>query len=270
MGSHATVVKQEVRMKIRSVGLAPKGTRRRAVTTCVAAALTLAIASDAGAQQATPPAAKPQPKKPAAAPAAPAAPTGGMPQGMGPVQEFVFSPWTKFCGKDGPDESNAKNVCGVVSEARVDSGQVAAAVVLVEPGDGSPRILRLTLPLGVRLPQGTRIIFDQGVPAQSNYLMCIGSSGCISDYEANADVLTKMRKAQTLTVQAVNPGGYPIGIDFSLKDFAKADDGPATDPKTVAEQSQKLQDGLKNRAEEVRKQMEGAPQGAAPSTPSAK
>ncbi|MGA2128120.1 MAG: invasion associated locus B family protein [Xanthobacteraceae bacterium] len=251
-------------MKNRSVGLAPKGTRRRAVTTCVAAALTLAIASDAGAQQATPPAAKPQPKKPAAAPAAP---TGGMPQGVAPAptQEFVFSPWTKFCGKDGPEGSNAKSVCGVLSEARVETGQIAAAVVLIEPEEGSPRLLRVTLPLGVRLPQGTRIMFDDGTPAQGTYLMCL-VSGCISDFEANADVLAKMRKGQNLTVQALNPGGYAISISFPLQDFAKADDGPATDTKTVAEQSQKLQEGLKSRAEEVRKQRDAAP----PATPGTK
>jgi len=237
------------------------------MTAFAAAALTLAIASDAGAQQAAPaqPAAKPQPKKPAAGTTA--APTGAAPQAAAAAPEFIFSPWTKFCGKDGPEGSNAKTVCGVLSDARVETGQVAGAVVLIEPEDGSPRVLRVTLPLGVRLPQGTRIIFDQGTPAQSIYLMCL-VNGCISDYEANADVLAKLRKGQTLTVQALNPGGYPISIAFPLQDFAKADDGPATDTKTFAEQSQKLQEGLKSRADEVRKQMEGG--GAAPATPSAK
>jgi len=123
----------------------------------------------------------------------------------------------------------------------------------------------VTLPLGVRLPQGTRIMFDEGTPAQGTYLMCL-VSGCISDFEANVDVLAKMRKAQTLTVQALNPGGYAISISFPLQDFAKADDGPATDTKTVAEQSQKLQEGLKSRAEEVRKQRDAAP----PATPGTK
>jgi len=261
----------------RKIGFALGGTRR--ATAAFAAALSLAVASDAGAQQASPaqPAPKPQPKKPAAAPggapAATAAPTGAPPpQVAAPTKEFIFSPWTKLCGKDGPEGTNAKNVCGVVSEARVENGQVAAAVVVVEPEDGSPRILRLTLPLGVRLPQGTRIIFDQGTPAQSNYLMCMGSSGCISDYEVTPDVLAKLRKAQTLTVQAINPGGYAIGIDFSLKDFAKADDGPAIDPKELAAQNKKLQEALQSHADEVRKQMEGrptegAPQEAAPSAP---
>jgi len=259
-------------MKNRSVGFAPRGQRRRAMTAFAAAALTLAIASDAGAQQAAPaqpPAAKPQPKKPPAAPGT-TAPTSVLPQAApAPTQDFVFSPWTKFCGKDGPEGSNAKNVCGVISEARVETGQIAAAAVLIEPEDGSTRLLRLTLPLGVRLPQGTRILFDQGTPAQGIYLMCL-VSGCISDYEANAEVMAKLRNGKSLTVQALNPAGYAISISFPLQDFAKADDGPATDTKTVAEQSQKLQEGLKSRADEVRKQMEGVPQGAAPSTPSAK
>jgi invasion protein IalB len=238
------------------------------------AALALALVAPAAAQRSGPTQVSPAgPRKPASPPARPAAPL--QPQAVDPAEpQFIFSAWTKICGKDGPEGSSARDVCGVLSEARTENGQTAAAVALVEPQDGSPRVLRLTLPLGVRLPQGTRVTFDQGTPAQSNYLMCLGT-GCISDYDANADVVAKLRKAQSLTVYAVNPGGYPISISFPLKNFAKADDGPAIDSKAFAEQNKKLEEGLRSRAEEVRKQLEGrqpqgAPPGSGPSTPSAK
>jgi hypothetical protein len=42
-----------------------------------------------------------------------------------------------------------------------------------------------------------------------------------------------------------------------MKDFAKAYDGPATDPKVFEEQQKKLQDELQKRAEEARKKLEG-------------
>ena len=63
----------------------------------------------------------------------------------------MFSPWTTICGKDGPEGSNAREVCAVMTEARVPSGQIAVAVSLVDPKEGQ-KLLRVTMPLGVRLP----------------------------------------------------------------------------------------------------------------------
>ena len=41
------------------------------------------------------------------------------------------------------------------------------------------------------------------------------------------------------------------------QNFAKAFDGPPTDPKTVAEQQKQLQEELQKRAEDARKKLEG-------------
>ncbi len=51
-----------------------------------------------------------------------------------------------------------------------------------------------------------------------------------------------------------------------LADFAKAYDGPPTDPKVFEEQQKKLQDELQRRADEARKKLEsqqGQPQSSA-------
>jgi hypothetical protein len=42
-----------------------------------------------------------------------------------------------------------------------------------------------------------------------------------------------------------------------LNDFAKAYDGPPTDPKEFERQQKELQDQLQKRAEEARKKLEG-------------
>jgi invasion protein IalB len=232
----------------------------------VAAAAVLAFAPQAKAQQpATPGTSKTQPKsagKPEPAQAAPQPPAPGAPI-------FLFSPWAKICGKDGPEGSDAKQVCAVISEARVEGGQIAATAALVEPADQSQNILRVTLPLGVRLPYGTRIIVDQGTPLQSGYIMCL--VGCISDYQVGPDLMEKLRKGRQLTLQAINPGGAPISVDVPLEGFAKAVDGPATDEKVVASQQKKLEEQLKARAEETRKRLEttggaGVPFATAPGT----
>ncbi|MFI4960217.1 MAG: hypothetical protein ACHP82_02040, partial [Hyphomicrobiales bacterium] len=55
------------------------------------------------------------------------------------------------------------------------------------------------------------------------------------------------------------PGPLP------LADFAKAYDGPPTDPKVVEEQQRKLQEELQKRAEDARKKLEAQqPAAAAP------
>ena len=76
-------------------------------------------------------------------------------------------------------------------------------------------------------------------------------------------MIGKMKKGQGLAVQAINSTGQPISLVLPLTDFAKAYDGPPTDPKVFEEQQKKLQDELQRRADEARKKLEsqqGAPQ----------
>lgn len=249
-------------------------TIHRAVVVVATALLVLGEVSSVLAQQTTPSptapraqAKKPSTSLPTAPPATtqPGAPSAtAQPQGADLTkQPFIFSPWTKICGKDGPEGTSAKDVCAVLTEARVPSGQIAVSASLVEPRDGSQKILRVTLPLGVRLPFGTRILLDQGAPLQSSYLMCL--VGCFSDYEAKPDMVDKLKKGQTLTVQAINPGGYQISVDVPLMDFAKAYDGPPIDQKVLIERERKLEGELARRAEETRNKLEGQPPQAAQS-----
>ena len=92
--------------------------------------------------------------------------------------------------------------------------------------------------------------------------------GCIADYEASADLINRMKKAQILTVQAIHMNGQAMSPQLDMKDFAKAYDGPPTDPKVFEEQQKKLQDELQKRAEEARKKLESQPpQAAAPGAP---
>jgi len=65
--------------------------------------------------------------------------------------------------------------------------------------------------------------------------------------------------------------GQAMSPQMDLKDFAKAYDGPPTDPKVFEEQQKKLQDELQKRAEEARKRLENQPpQAAAPAAPPAR
>jgi invasion protein IalB len=239
--------------------------RGRVIAGLVAAAAFAIL--PAGAQQ--PPAQQPAPKAPPAAPkAAPKAPPPAakkdapaaqpqqaQPQGQ-PQQDqvqLIYSPWTKFCLKG--QDTNAKQVCFTGKDGRIESGQPVVAAVIIEPEGEPKKVLRVTLPLGMQLVHGTRVIIDSNQPQQSPYVICF-QNGCMSDYEASADTLANMKKGQNLVIQAINANGQPLTLPLPLGDFGKAYDGPPTDPKVFEEQQKKLQEELQKRAEEARKRLE--------------
>jgi invasion protein IalB len=188
--------------------------------------------------------------------------------------QLIFSPWTKFCLKGQPGQTpppDAKEVCFTGKDARVESGQPVLAAVLIEPEGQDHKLLRVTLPLGMQLGHGTRVIIDQNQPMTAPYVICF-TNGCMADYEANAEMIGKLKKGQGLVIQAINATGQPISVVMPLNDFAKAYDGPPTDPKVFEEQQKKLQEELQRRADEARKKLEsqqGAPSSSAPAAPPA-
>jgi invasion protein IalB len=250
------------------------GTAILTVALAVAASTFVSAQTPAPAPAApTPAAPKPAPaKKPAKPPAAPAAPPAdaqqappqGQAQGGGDQVQLIFSPWTKFCLKG--QETNAKQVCFTGKDARIESGMPVVAAVLIEPEGEPKKILRVTLPLGMQLVHGTRVIIDQNQPMTAPYVICF-TNGCMADYESSPDMITKMKSGQGLVVQAINSTGQPISLVLPLTDFAKAYDGPPTDPKVFEEQQKKLQEELQRRADEARKKLEqqqSQPQAQAP------
>jgi invasion protein IalB len=216
--------------------LSRAGTFRRLFSVVGVLALGLALISMAAmAQQPTPKAQpKPIPKG--------STPKGGDPKGAPAGQDaqkpqVFFSPWTKICQKG--QAAADKQVCITGKSGRVESGMPVAAAMLIEP-EGDPRkILRITLPLGMALPPGTRVVIDQGQPMQGPYLFCL-NNGCIADYEASQELVDNMKRGSGLVLQGINGGGQAISLVVPLGDFAKAHDGPPSDPKVLEEQEKSL------------------------------
>ena len=227
-----------------------------------------ATPAPAAAPKATPKAApKAAPKTPAGAPAAQQAPppaAGGPAAAAQPpdqqMPQLIYAPWTKFCLKG--QDAGAKQVCFTGKDGRIESGQPVIAAVIIEPEGEPKKILRVTLPLGMQLVHGTRIIVDTNAPQQSPYVICF-QNGCMSDYEATAELIASLKKGQNLVVQAINSNGAPLTLPLPLAgEFAKAYDGPPTDPKVFEENQKKLQEELQKRAEEARKKIEATQPGA--------
>jgi invasion protein IalB len=231
-----------------------------------------------GAPAAAPKAAPPKAAAPKAAPkaapapaaqAAPPAPAGAPAAGGQPADQvqLIYAPWTKFCLKG--QDAGAKQVCFTGKDGRIESGQPVIAAVIIEPEGEPKKILRVTLPLGMQLVHGTRVIVDSNAPAQAPYVICF-QNGCMSDYDVTPELLANLKKGQNLVVQAINSNGAPLTLPLPLAEFAKAYDGPPTDPKVFEETQKKLQEELQKRAEEARKKLEANPPAGAAANPAAK
>ena len=234
----------------RLLGRALAATLAGILTATLVAAPALAQQQPKAPAQKQAPAAQKQ--APAAQPAQPAQPAQQQ-AGGGDQPQLMYSPWMKVCGK-GPDTNN-KQVCVITKDGRLENGMPVAIVQLFEP-EGGQKVLRVTVPLGMQIAHGTRLLIDQGQPTQSPYSICF-PVGCMADYQVPDDMIAKMKKGQNIVVQAINMQGTPISLPLPLNDFAKAYDGPPTDPKAFEEQQRKLQEELQKKAEEARKKLEG-------------
>jgi invasion protein IalB len=262
---------------------APARPARRKVT-CIAAIAMLAGTSVVLAQQPAPPAqpvpapkgtptprpvqpAQKQPTPPAKQPQQPAQQPAPADQAAAPAAEqppIVYSPWTKFCGKD--NNPTAKEVCLTVKEARLETGQFLAGAALIEQQGEEKKLFRITLPLGMQLPQGTRMLLDKEQPLTGRYIVCL-PNGCMADFDVNAEFVGKLKKGQQIVLQGINLPGQAASYMLPLTDFAKANEGPATDPKKFEEDQKKLQDELQKKAEEARKKLQAQPPGGTAPAP---
>jgi invasion protein IalB len=156
--------------------------------------------------------------------------------------EVVYSPWTKYCLKG--QEATARQACFTGKDGRVEAGLAVVAAVLIEQESNPKKVLRVTLPLGTSLRPGTRVIVDNGESMTESYVKCF-PVGCMADFEASDELIGRMKKGQRLIIQAINGAGKPVTFVMPLADFAKAYDGPPTDPAIFASQQEKLQEKLR-------------------------
>jgi invasion protein IalB len=248
--------------------------RHRRVASCITAVAALALGTSMVAAQAPAPAvpapkATPRPVQPAQkaqpkqqqqpAQQAPQAPADQQAGAAGEQPPIVYSPWTKFCGKDNNNPA-AKEVCLTVKEARLETGQFLAGAALIEQQGEEKKLFRITLPLGMQLPQGTRMMLDKEQPMQGRYIVCL-PNGCMADFDVTPDFVGKLKKGQQLVLQGINLPGQAATYMLPLADFAKANEGAPTDPKKFEEDQKKLQDELQKKAEEARKRLQATPEG---------
>jgi invasion protein IalB len=196
---------------------------------------------------------KSAPAQKAPAPAAKGAPaTKGDAPG---TQQAVAipSPWTKICNRD---PAVNKEVCLVAQDIRAETGQFLASVAVREVEGEPKKQFIVAVPPGMQLQPGMRVVIDKNEPLPARYSICFPNA-CYGDMDIDTKFIDVMKKGQALTVQAINQVGRTVNFTLVLKDFAKAYDGPAVDPKEVEAQQQKLREGMQKQADEVLKKLEG-------------
>lgn len=234
----------------------------------LAAALLSASASVVMAQQQQQPRPAPQGQQGGQAqrPAAPAQPQQN--EQMNAVQ----SPWVKLCEQVPTDERQPptmKRLCMVVQETRAENGQMLASVQVRELEGERPRLI-IAVPIGMSLQPGIRVVLDQGQPQQMRYEVCMPNA-CFAQIEVQNDFITRMKRANALSIQVVNMNGRAISLGMELRGFAASYDGQPVDPRAYEESQRRLAEELQRRGEEAQRRLQqqqstpaapGAPAGA--------
>ncbi len=246
-----------------------QATTLRRVSALAVAAITLGVAGGALAQTAAPakPAAKPAQAQPAQQ--APAAQQQQQPPQSVAVPG-INTPWTKVCGTD---PASNKEICMTTQDFTAETGQPLASAAIREVKDDPNKKFIVSVPVGMLLQPGTRVVIDQQPPLSLKYEICF-PNGCFAGMDVNAEFVTKLKKSQSMTIQALQMGGRTLNFVLPTKEFAKAYDGAPSDPNVVAAERQKLAEELQKLAQ---KKMEAnqpggaaAPAGgAAPAAPAA-
>jgi invasion protein IalB len=143
----------------------------------------------------------------------------------------AYTSWTKFCGKE-QTQAGRKEVCVTVKEARGLSGQVLAGAALYETEGETTRLLRITLPNGVQLPQGARVVIDTDEPINAPFLKC-ETAGCMAQAQVDPDFVTRLKQGKYLVLEGIDASGHLATYLIPLIGFAQANEGPPTDPLRV-------------------------------------
>jgi len=186
-------------------------------------------------QPAPPPAPQVQPQ--------PAQGTTAAPQAVPPL---TYSKWTKLCDRNA--ETKSRQMCRVGRDGRLDNGIPLVAAVLIEIEGEPKRVLQVTVPVGVMLSRGTRVMVDddESSAVVAQFLVCT-NSGCLAQLEPDLNTIAKMKKGKNLYIQAFSMQQSVMTLSVPLSEFAQAYDGPAADPKLVEEQNKKLIEELQKK-----------------------
>lgn len=155
------------------------------------------------------------------------------------AMQLTYEPWTKVC----LGNSNCFVAVGARGACVPSGGGVAIGV----PDDKSAS---LTVNFGTKrtLDGAMSVQIDHDAPIPIPNPVC-DRFGCRAKFEIDGEFIERLKRSQTITIEVTGAAHQKISLSFSLADFAKAYDGPGTEPKVFEESQEKLKELLRQRAE---------------------
>lgn len=154
------------------------------------------------------------------------------------AMQLMYESWSKVC-------INGSH-CIVGAGARGACYPSGGTLYIAMP-DG--KSANLSTSLGTRaLEGGISVQVDQGDPILIPHLECF-ASGCGGKVEIDSAFIERLKRSQTITIEATTTAHQKISVSLSLAGFAKAYDGPGTEPKMFERSQEQLKEMLRQRAE---------------------
>jgi invasion protein IalB len=165
--------------------------------------------------------------------------------------------WVKVCNKE---PSNGSDVCNVTRDFVTASGQPLLAIAVFATKDPQAKrdvyALRFLMPLGMQVQPGVRFNIDSQQGNTGKFSTC-NTVGCFADATGfHGDYIESMKKGTELRIQAQNQTQREVNFVVPLAGFGKGFDGPALDPKVLADQAKKIDAEIDQRDEDLRKKSE--------------
>ncbi|WGS01347.1 invasion associated locus B family protein [Bradyrhizobium sp. ISRA443] len=143
--------------------------------------------------------------------------------------QLTYEPWAKVC--------LTQTSCFVGVSAR---GQCSPSGGTISISPQSSKRVLLTANVGTRtMLEGTiSLRIDQDEPIQIAKPHCY-TLGCGGTYEGDGELVTRLKHAQAITMEAKTLTGRTINLSFPLTHFAQAFDGPGS-PQSVKQTPHQL------------------------------
>jgi invasion protein IalB len=158
---------------------------------------------------------------------------------------FVYSPWAKFCGND--KAPGAGQSCFIATEVRTQGGVPVMAASLIERDRQSKTVMRIKIPGPLQLRYGARAIIDEDQLIRAPFFTCYANA-CMADFPIATEIAQKLRKAQTLTIEAICLDGAAVSFHVPMTSYRASQDGPGADVKLFEEQEREFLVKLGNSA----------------------
>jgi invasion protein IalB len=158
------------------------------------------------------------------------------------ASQLNYKPWIKYCF--------GASKCFVAAEAKGGCFP-SGGYVLIATEDQKAS---LSVHFGTTHPieSDISVQIDQGAPISIAHPEC-RALDCGGKFEIDGNFIERLKRSQTIAIEATDSTNQKIRLSFSLADFANAYDGPEVLPKVFEETQAKLQEELVKRAEEQKK-----------------